>query len=589
MPAGISPGLVAVLVLSMLYFWVSLFAVYQIPKNRSESLFNDTWKRLARFQFYIFAHATARWISLVLSTAVRSAPQELPLREAILNDIPGLFYINIFSGLLFTIAKLCLRAQRKEKYIETLRYFLYSVSFGGIMVWAVVVILLSSATENGGENGENGDKSADKKYDLTLAVRDVDFAAMYFAVAGFAGVLAFQVGALPESMVNRTLGLQLENVQMSCAAVCLCFSSKGILLLSLSFSSLTSDLEKILSTKKGDFSGVEVMLPVVYYIIGEICCSFSSSYLLRCKCFVSEEEGYDPLLEKGCLPAEFEIDEHEIQGLTRIGQGGYAVVYKGRFKGQTVAVKKMLFAHPGNPDEQFGADVRRRFFKEGRFLCDLRHPRIVQLVGYVFFTEDQTVGLVTEFVSRGSLFFLLHGRDIGQPPPQQAKQRQQQARQQQEQGQRQEQGQLGIDALKQESGTSMTEGSGSSSSSSSKHVKRLKKGAKAESQFLQEHERASDLSGSDGESETGGGGGGGDGGGGGGGGGDGGGVRLGRAQGSVAAEGMGEAISMKHTLRIAADICAGMGYLQASGIIHRYSYTVHDTLCTHTLVSSIGT
>jgi hypothetical protein len=349
----VAPGLVAVLVLSMLYFWVSLFAVYQIPKNRSESLFNDTWKRLARFQFYIFAHATARWVSLALSSAVRSAPQELPLREAILNDVPGLFYINIFSGLLFSIAKLWLRAQRREKHVETLRYFLYSVSFTGIMVWAVVVILLSSATEN--ESGISNERA----YDLTLAVRDIDFAIMYFAVAFFGGVLAMRVGTLPESMVNRTLGLQRENVRFCCAAVCVCFTSKGVLLLVLSFSSLTSDLEKILSTTEGEFSGAEVMLPVVYYFIGEICCSFAGSYLLRCKCFVDEENSYDPLLEKGCLPAAFEIPEHEILGLTRIGQGGYAIVYKGRWKGQTVAVKKMLFAHPSNPDEQFGADVRR--------------------------------------------------------------------------------------------------------------------------------------------------------------------------------------------------------------------------------------
>ena len=96
-----------------------------------------------------------------------------------------------------------------------------------------------------------------------------------------------------------------------------------------------------------------------------------------------------------------------------MGHGGFGVVYRGVYRDTLVAVKKMLLSHPDDPTQAFDHEVRRRFVQEGKFLCELKHPRVVQFLGYTFFEADQALGLVTEWVGRGSLFHLLH---VSRPP-----------------------------------------------------------------------------------------------------------------------------------------------------------------------------
>ena len=129
-------------------------------------------------------------------------------------------------------------------------------------------------------------------------------------------------------------------------------------------------------------------------------------FALRARLFVGDE--HVGLLEKGCLPPALEIDEKEITDLRQAGQGGFGLVYRGVYRSTPVAVKKMLLHHPDLPDEEFDVGVRRRFVQEGLFLAELKHPRIVQFLGYTFFARDQALGFVTEWVARGSLFHLLH-------------------------------------------------------------------------------------------------------------------------------------------------------------------------------------
>ena len=51
---------------------------------------------------------------------------------------------------------------------------------------------------------------------------------------------------------------------------------------------------------------------------------------------------------------------------------------------------------------------RERFVQEALFLSSLRHPRIVRMLGYTYFPNNRTFALIMEYVSRGSLFDLLH-------------------------------------------------------------------------------------------------------------------------------------------------------------------------------------
>jgi serine/threonine protein kinase len=76
------------------------------------------------------------------------------------------------------------------------------------------------------------------------------------------------------------------------------------------------------------------------------------------------------------------------------------VVFKGKFRGETVAIKK-IHAHAlnnrGSIDE-FRAEVS--------VLCTLRHPNILSFLGAC--VKAPNLMIVTEFMARGTLFDILH-------------------------------------------------------------------------------------------------------------------------------------------------------------------------------------
>ncbi|XRB16498.1 protein kinase domain-containing protein [Pseudoscourfieldia marina] len=81
----------------------------------------------------------------------------------------------------------------------------------------------------------------------------------------------------------------------------------------------------------------------------------------------------------------------------KLGEGGFAVVLKGKYHGTAVAVKKML-----SLDKMNLAVVKR----EAKMLFQLRHPNVMQCYGLV--QNDPVHLLVVELCLRGSLFDVLH-------------------------------------------------------------------------------------------------------------------------------------------------------------------------------------
>jgi serine/threonine protein kinase len=76
-----------------------------------------------------------------------------------------------------------------------------------------------------------------------------------------------------------------------------------------------------------------------------------------------------------------------------LGMGGFATVYKGKYRGCEVAIKSFL---PKVGDEEFRKEVRK--------LSGLRHPNIVQYMGY----SPAERWIVMEYMQRGSLFNYIH-------------------------------------------------------------------------------------------------------------------------------------------------------------------------------------
>lgn len=97
---------------------------------------------------------------------------------------------------------------------------------------------------------------------------------------------------------------------------------------------------------------------------------------------------------------KFEVAPYEVHFAQQIGSGGFGVVFKAKFRGQTVAVKK-IHAHA-----LMNAASVAEFQSEVAVLCTLRHPNIIGFVGAC--TRPPNLMIITEFMARGTLFDILH-------------------------------------------------------------------------------------------------------------------------------------------------------------------------------------
>lgn len=83
----------------------------------------------------------------------------------------------------------------------------------------------------------------------------------------------------------------------------------------------------------------------------------------------------------------------------RIGAGSFGTVHRADWNGSDVAVKVLM-------EQDFHAERFKEFLREVSIMKRLRHPNIVLFMGAV--TQPPNLSIVTEYLSRGSLYRLLH-------------------------------------------------------------------------------------------------------------------------------------------------------------------------------------
>ncbi|KAI4300418.1 hypothetical protein L6164_033801 [Bauhinia variegata] len=83
----------------------------------------------------------------------------------------------------------------------------------------------------------------------------------------------------------------------------------------------------------------------------------------------------------------------------RIGSGSFGTVHRAEWNGSDVAVKILM-------EQDFLAERFKEFLREVAIMKRLRHPNIVLFMGAV--TQPPNLSIVTEYLSRGSLYRLLH-------------------------------------------------------------------------------------------------------------------------------------------------------------------------------------
>ena len=86
--------------------------------------------------------------------------------------------------------------------------------------------------------------------------------------------------------------------------------------------------------------------------------------------------------------------------LEKIGEGGYANIYRGTWLGVPVAIKILKSKHSENAETEF--------MKEAEIVSKLRHPNVILYMGASIFQERYCI--ITEYATNGSLFDLLHNR-----------------------------------------------------------------------------------------------------------------------------------------------------------------------------------
>ncbi|XP_060176998.1 serine/threonine-protein kinase CTR1-like isoform X1 [Lycium barbarum] len=96
---------------------------------------------------------------------------------------------------------------------------------------------------------------------------------------------------------------------------------------------------------------------------------------------------------------EFNIPWNDLVLREKIGAGSFGTVHRADWNGSDVAVKILM-------EQDFHPERFKEFLREVAIMKRLRHPNIVLFMGAVI--QRPNLSIVTEYLSRGSLFRLLH-------------------------------------------------------------------------------------------------------------------------------------------------------------------------------------
>ncbi|XAR73720.1 Dual-specificity kinase [Bertholletia excelsa] len=103
------------------------------------------------------------------------------------------------------------------------------------------------------------------------------------------------------------------------------------------------------------------------------------------------------------IPADgadvWEIDANLLKFENKVGSGSFGDLYKGTYCSQEVAIKILK-------PERVNKDMLKEFAQEVFIMRKIRHKNVVQFIGAC--TQPPNLCIVTEFMSRGSIYDFLH-------------------------------------------------------------------------------------------------------------------------------------------------------------------------------------
>eukprot|EP00747_Dinoflagellata_sp_TGD_P095907 gnl/TRDRNA2_/TRDRNA2_166656_c0_seq2.p1 gnl/TRDRNA2_/TRDRNA2_166656_c0~~gnl/TRDRNA2_/TRDRNA2_166656_c0_seq2.p1 ORF type:complete len:310 (-),score=47.27 gnl/TRDRNA2_/TRDRNA2_166656_c0_seq2:137-1066(-) len=102
---------------------------------------------------------------------------------------------------------------------------------------------------------------------------------------------------------------------------------------------------------------------------------------------------------------DWEVDPSELELVESIGGGGFATVYLGRWRGKTVAIKRIDVNVAGAQRQKRNL---QSFNREVAVMTTVKHINIVRILGVA--CKEQPLQIITEFCLGGDLYELLHNR-----------------------------------------------------------------------------------------------------------------------------------------------------------------------------------
>lgn len=109
--------------------------------------------------------------------------------------------------------------------------------------------------------------------------------------------------------------------------------------------------------------------------------------------------------ERSLFEEDLDIEWSDLDLKEKIGRGSFGTVHRARWHGVDVAVKILM-------EQDFHADSYKEFLVEVSIMKSLQHRNIVLFLGAI--TEPPKLSIVTEYLSRGSLYKLLQMPDAGE-------------------------------------------------------------------------------------------------------------------------------------------------------------------------------
>ena len=125
------------------------------------------------------------------------------------------------------------------------------------------------------------------------------------------------------------------------------------------------------------------------------------------KCQDGSTVRLDSLVPDVCM-TDFQgalISYSEVELEKKIGTGSYGVIYRGRWRGEVVAVKKLKVE---SDDVENNIAAFAEFRREVWLMSGLQHPCIVNLKGY----SMNPLAMIMECVTGGDLFGFIHNPEI---------------------------------------------------------------------------------------------------------------------------------------------------------------------------------